>query len=171
MRPTYFLSDLHVGSAQHDGEAHLLRFLRSIRGHAEAVYLVGDSFDFWLGYRSAIFSSAFPLLRALADLIDSGTQVTLFSGNHDPDLVNSLTRWAFRLRRAGRPLLGEHSLWLEHGDLIDPRSPFQRALCRTVRHPIVRSLARRIHPDTAWSIGMWYGRKTEEYTEPLPKRF
>ena len=51
MKRIYFLSDAHLGSwaMQHrrTQERRLVRFLDSIKEKAEAVYLLGDMFEFW----------------------------------------------------------------------------------------------------------------------------
>ena len=50
MKSVYFLSDAHLGSLaiQHrrTQERRLVRFLDSIKDKAEAIYLLGDMFDF-----------------------------------------------------------------------------------------------------------------------------
>lgn len=50
MKNVYFLSDAHLGSLaiQHrrTQERRLVRFLDSIKNKAEAIYLLGDMFDF-----------------------------------------------------------------------------------------------------------------------------
>ena len=54
----YFLSDAHLGSlAIPHGrmqERRLVRFLDEIKPTAEAIYLLGDMFDFWYEYRHAV---------------------------------------------------------------------------------------------------------------------
>ena len=79
------MSDLHLCDPNEERSQRLFAFWDSIKGNAEVLYLVGDVFDIWLGYRSVIFSPLFPALRKLAELVESGTRVVLLSGNHDPD--------------------------------------------------------------------------------------
>ena len=54
----YFLSDAHLGSlAIPHGrmqERRLVRFLDEIKPTAEAIYLLGDMFDFWYEYHHAV---------------------------------------------------------------------------------------------------------------------
>ena len=45
-RPSYFLSDIHFASPTDPRCIRARRFLRSLAGEAEAIYLVGDVFDF-----------------------------------------------------------------------------------------------------------------------------
>ena len=57
-RPVYFISDMHLGASYlPDARAHERRvtaFLRSLRGHAGALYLVGDVLDYWFEYRTVV---------------------------------------------------------------------------------------------------------------------
>lgn len=159
VKPTYFLSDLHLRSPDDDRTRRALRFLRARAGEAETVYLVGDVFDLWLGYRSAIFSAHFPVLRALADLVDAGTRVVLFPGNHDPD-SGAFLREHLGITVAAEPYtttLGGRTVWLEHGDVHDPRAPWRRVVNRLARHPLVHAMARAVHPDALWSAARLYG--------------
>ncbi len=167
--PTYFLSDLHVRAPDDARTEHVLRFLRARRGEASAVYLVGDVFDFWLGYRSAVFHAYFPLLRVLAELVEGGTRVVVFSGNHDPDPGDFLQKLGIEVSDGPLDLtLGGRRVWVEHGDLIDPRGALRRLVCRSARHPWVRGAARLFHPDLAWHLASRYARAHQEaYTEAM----
>ena len=159
-RPIYFVSDTHISGADNPRTARLVRFLRDRSGEAEAVYLVGDIFEFWLSYRSVIPRAYFPLLRAIAELVESGTRVVLFSGNHDPD-PGSFFSHDLGLEVHERGLstrIGPHRVWIEHGDLIDPRGWIKRAVCQIVHVPVLRRAARLAHPDIAWSGAELYGR-------------
>ena len=55
---TYFLSDAHLGSLAiphpRMQERRLVNFLDSIKHKAEAVYLLGDIFDFWHEYKTVV---------------------------------------------------------------------------------------------------------------------
>ena len=159
MNPVYFLSDLHLRHPDDTRTRRALGFLRARAGEAEAVYLVGDVFDVWLGYRSAIFSAYFPVLRTLADLVDAGTRVVLFPGNHDPDTGRFLSEQlgVTVAQEPHRLSLGGRNLWIEHGDVHDPRAPWRRLLNRFVRNPAVCAAARTIHPDLIWSAARLYG--------------
>lgn len=147
-----------------------MRFLGERRGEASAVYLVGDVFDFWLGYRSVVSHAYLPMLRRLAELVESGTRVVVFSGNHDPDPGPVWASLGVEVHE--RPLaltLGGRRVWVEHGDTIDPRGPLHRGLCKVARHPIARKAARAVHPDVAWRLSRIYARnKPHRYGAPLP---
>lgn len=169
-RPTVFLSDLHFAGDGPPAARRLLARLDSFVGTTDAVYLVGDVFDFWLGYRAAIFHPHLPLIRRLEALVASGTRVVLFAGNHDPDPGPLFEQLGVEVHEGPLGIeLGEHRVWLEHGDLIDPRGWHHRAVCRAVRHPATRAVARLVPPDLLWGASRIYARKPHRYTSPLPR--
>ena len=168
-RPSYFLSDIHFASPTDPRCIRARRFLRSLAGEAEAIYLVGDVFDFWLGYKSVVFSDFFPVFRVFAELVEAGTRVILFSGNHDPDPGAFLQGLGVEVFHSAQEFtIDGQRIWLEHGDTIDPRGWVRRGICSLVRASPIRRLARSFHPDFAWNLSRIYARKEEDYSEPLP---
>jgi len=168
-RPSYFFSDVHIAAPDGPRTESFINILEALRGKAEAVYFVGDLFDFWLGYQSTIYHAYFPVLRALAEVVESGTRVIYLSGNHDPDPGSFLQTLGIEVHQEPVDVvLDEFQVHLEHGDVIDPRGLFGRLLCRTVRHPLVRACVRLIHPGVLWRLARWYARHGETYTDPLP---
>lgn len=168
--PSYFISDLHVADPERPGTARLFEWLRERRGEAAALYLVGDAFDFWLGYRASMFTAAFPLLHRLVELVEHGTRVVWMTGNHDPDPGPFMASTGIEVWDGPRTIeLDGVPVLLNHGDLIDPRGWHHRAVCRVVRHPAARWLARRAHPDFAWRMSRRYAAaKHHVYDAPLP---
>lgn len=171
MKPTYFMSDLHVADATRPATARLLALLGELRGRAAALYLVGDAFDFWLGYRASMFSAGFPLLHRLASLVEGGTRVVWMTGNHDPDPGPLMPSLGIEVWEGPRLIeLDGIPIWLEHGDTIDPRGWHHRLAGRAVRNRAVRWIARRFHPDFAWRMSRLYaaGKGPHVYDAPLP---
>lgn len=77
----YFISDLHLDPERQDTIALSLRFFAHAKG-AQAVFIVGDLFEYWLGD-----DGADPRLTAVYDAMSavsqSGTAVHLMHGNRD----------------------------------------------------------------------------------------
>lgn len=167
MKPCYFLSDLHFTSLAEPRCQRIIDFLAACRD-AAAVYLVGDVFDFWLGHRQTMYRAYFPLLRALADLVDAGVSVHLFSGNHDPDPGTLFGELGVIVHE--EPLattIDGHRVWMEHGDLIDPRGLRRTAPCHFVRNRAVRKAARLIPPAGLMQLARIYAHKPHIYGAPL----
>ncbi len=168
-RSVYFFSDMHVAGSDQRTE-RLLDLLNDLEGRASAIYFVGDSFDFWLGYRSVIFSAYFPFLRCVARLIESGVEVTFLSGNHDPGLGSFLIDLGAQVYNRPQSVeLQGRRIYLDHGDTVDPRGLLRRGICKLARAPLLMAIARWLHPDVAWSLTRWYARKEHRYGSPLPE--
>ena len=87
MKNVYFLSDAHLGSRaiEHSRthERRLVNFLDSIKHKAEAIYLLGDMFDFWYEFKNVVPKGFTRFLGKVSELTDSGVEVHFFTGNHD----------------------------------------------------------------------------------------
>jgi UDP-2,3-diacylglucosamine hydrolase len=151
--PAYFLSDAHLGADSREQEAvrlrHLHGFLTSLEGRAGSLTIVGDLFDFWFEYRTAIPRRHFDTLAVLRHLRDSGVAITYLNGNHDfwlgPFLRDEL---GLRTHADGLALeLQDHRIWLHHGDGLIGGDLGYRLLKRVVRHPASIALYRLLHPD------------------------
>ena len=96
----YFLSDAHLGSRviEHGRtqERRLVNFLDNIKDHAEAIYLLGDMFDFWFEYKTVVPKGFTRFLGKISELTDRGVEVHFFTGNHDiwcGDCMESYSIW------------------------------------------------------------------------------
>ena len=83
----YFISDAHLGSWALDHrrmqERRLVRFLDEIKDKAQAVYMLGDMFDYWYEFKYVVPKGYTRFLGKIAELTDSGVEVHYFIGNHD----------------------------------------------------------------------------------------
>ncbi len=61
----------------------MVSWLTSIQDDAKEIYLVGDVFDFWFEYKTAVPRGFVRLLGKIAELTDRGIIVHFFTGNHD----------------------------------------------------------------------------------------
>lgn len=80
---TIFLADAHLALPTDRNYRLLLRFLRELEGNAESLFIMGDLFDFWLGFPSHPFRQYDAVLDALEALARSGCRLVYFEGNHD----------------------------------------------------------------------------------------
>ena len=77
-----FISDLHLQEKRPDLTAALISFLARNRGQADALYILGDLFELWVGddLNSTLADSVASHLKAFAA---SGAKVYLMHGNRD----------------------------------------------------------------------------------------
>lgn len=126
-----FVSDVHLSARRPDQLALFLRFLASTQEHAEALYILGDLFDVWLGD-----DDDSPLAQSVIDGLArfSGCGVPLFfiRGNRD-----FLMDGGFEQRTGGRILadptvidLYGHPTLISHGDSLCTRDVEYQAFRR-----------------------------------------
>ena len=72
----YFTSDAHLGSHYHPDasavERRLVAWLDAIAPDAEAIYFLGDMFDYWFEYRHVVPKGYVRFLGKVAELADKG---------------------------------------------------------------------------------------------------
>ncbi len=78
---TFFISDLHL-SGDSELTGLFTRFLREEAVRAEALYILGDLFEAWIG-DDAIAPWLSPVIDALRDLSATGVPVYIAHGNRD----------------------------------------------------------------------------------------
>ncbi len=155
-----FLADAHLRDPQDHNYQQLLAFLDQ-QEQLDGLFLLGDIFEFWLGYRHLAFTPYIPLLERLRRLSETGTRLFFVEGNHDFNLGPYFTE-TLRCTVIPDQQLVEwdgQQLLLCHGDLLNPNRNYQRL--RTLwRSGLVRALARIIHPDPVWSFAIWLSDKS-----------
>jgi UDP-2,3-diacylglucosamine hydrolase len=80
---TIFLADAHLVAPADRNYRLLLQFLHELEGNTETLFIMGDLFDFWLGFPSNPFHQFNEVLDALESLVRSGCRLVYFEGNHD----------------------------------------------------------------------------------------
>ena len=159
---SYFISDVHLGlrvGDYKDRERRLVSFLQSLPRDTEAVYLLGDIWDFWYEYRDVVPKGYVRVFAALTDLMDRGVKVNFFQGNHDV--------WTYRyfeelgMKRLEQPYVmeaGGRRLCIGHGDGLGP-VPFGYRLLRSIFHSrVTQALFSLLHPWIAFRFGNGWSR-------------
>jgi len=77
-----FISDLHIDAERPAITARFLAFLRNEARHADALYVLGDLFESWVG-DDAPDPDQSAVLAALKSLTDGGTACFVMRGNRD----------------------------------------------------------------------------------------
>ena len=116
---TLFISDLHLDPSRPAITELFLDFLRGEARQAEALYILGDLFEAWIGDDTPS-SAADAVALALREVSDAGVPVYFIRGNRDFLLGNDYAA------RAGMRILPDPSViqlygkpvLLQHGDLL-----------------------------------------------------
>lgn len=78
-----FIADAHLRSEGDENYRKLLAFLAGLQGNTDTLFILGDLFEFWIGYRQVPFVQYRRVLDELRSLVASGTELVYFEGNHD----------------------------------------------------------------------------------------
>lgn len=139
------IADLHLEQERPDISRAFLQFLEGRARGAEALYILGDFFEVWVG-DDAISPFQRSIAQALRALSDSGTPIFLMHGNRDFLLGEDFCR------EAGCSLLPDPSLvtfngervLLMHGDSLCTQDLDYMRLRRILRHPLTLWLLRHL---------------------------
>lgn len=174
IKKTYFISDVHLGlpnpKESLEREKKLVQWLESIRENTEALYLMGDIFDFWYEHKYVVPKGYVRFLSKIAEFTDAGTPVYFYIGNHDI--------WAYRyfedelgmkiIRKPTITTINDKIFYLAHGDGLGPKDRSFKLLKWVFTSKTAQWLFSRLHPDFALFLGNSWSRK-KRYSENLDK--
>lgn len=140
---TLFISDLHLSAERPAINDLFLKFLRCEAREADALYILGDLFEFWIGDEGTEFDENRPLIAGLRELADSGVPVYVMPGNRDFVLGAGFEHASHckllpdptRIDLYGTPTL------LMHGDSLCTRDTEYMAFRKMVRDPAWQRVA------------------------------
>lgn len=163
-RCVYFLSDVHLGLDVCDPgarEERLARFLESVPAEeTEALYLLGDVWDFWYEYRDVVPAGYARVFAALQSLISRGVEVHFFSGNHDIWCYRYFQSLGIKVHHG--PELVSHSgksFMLAHGDGLGPGMHVYKCMKAVFRSRITQWLFSTFVPvRLAFALGKGWSR-------------
>lgn len=187
----YFLSDAHIGCrAIEDGKAHSKRLvdaLTQMSKDADAIYLLGDIFDFWCEYVWTDKSKKEfePVLDCLRGLCDKGIEVHYFVGNHDMWTFGELAKkTGVKVHYKPEQIeIGGKKVFVGHGDGVVPsnlEALYSKKMMRKIRQFIwlrkvfrnrfLQYLFRLMPPIWGNEIGYEWSRKSrmKELAHPHP---
>lgn len=171
MKNIYFLSDAHLGSraikSGRTQERRLVNFLDSIKHKAEAVYLLGDMFDYWFEFRNVVPKGYTRFLGKISELTDMGVEVHFFIGNHDIWCNDYLTTECGAIMHYEPLTIEMHGkeFYLAHGDgLGDPDKTF-KFLRRMFHSRILRKFYAAIHPYWSMELGLNWAKHSRQKRE------
>ena len=123
---------------------------------------MGDLFDFWFEYKTAIPKGYVRLLGKLAEITDAGIAVHLFRGNHDMWAFDYLeSEIGIQLHRDPEIVnLGGKQFYLAHGDGLGPGDHGYKMIKKIFQSPINQFLFRWLHPDWGMRMGLYWSKKS-----------
>lgn len=168
MKKTYFASDFHLGVDARltslERERQICRWLDVIAEDAEAIYLVGDIFDYWFEYKMVIPKGFTRLLGKLATLRDNGIEIYFFTGNHDMWMFRYLTD-EMDIPIYREPIvkyINGKKFFIAHGDGIGAGDYGYKVMKKIFNNRICQWLFSQIHPSIGLGLMRFFSRKSKE---------
>jgi UDP-2,3-diacylglucosamine hydrolase len=162
----YFASDQHFGIPDRESSAErekiFIRWLDDISADAEAIYLMGDLFDFWFEYKTVIQRGYVRLFGKLAALVDVGIPVFYFRGNHDIWAFDYLEKEiGLRLHRKELIVnLKGKRFFLAHGDGLGRGDKGYKFIKKVFECRFNQWIFRWLHPDWGTRMGWFWSRRS-----------
>ena len=173
----YFASDQHLGAPNYEHslarEKHFVKWLDQVKEDAAAIYLLGDLFDFWFEYKTAVPKGYVRVLGKLAELTDSGVPITFFTGNHDMWMFDYLPKEiGIELHRD--PIekeIGSKQFYIGHGDGLGPGDHGYKFIKKVFRNPLCQWLFARLHPNFGIGLANYFSSKSRIANADSDKEF
>lgn len=160
---TIFIADAHLNLPSDPNYRLMLRFLQELEGKADALYILGDLFDFWIGFPSQDFRHYSSILDALERVVNSGCKLVYFEGNHDFHM-GSIFSERLKAEIHTEPAiisLGGKKLYVCHGDQINRADRLYRFYRYILHSRIVAGSVKYFPPALADRIRMGLQRRSQ----------
>lgn len=139
------ISDLHLQEERPDITRAFLDLLATRARDAQALYILGDFFEAWIG-DDGMTPFQQSICQALRALSDSGTRVFLMHGNRDFLIGQAFCRAAgcTLLKDPSVVEMGGEPVLLMHGDSLCTRDEAYMKLRRYLRNPLSLCILRHL---------------------------
>ena len=163
----YFASDQHFGAPTPElsfpREKKFVAWLNEVKEDAEAIFLLGDLFDFWFEYKTVVPKGFVRVLGKLAEIKDSGIPIYFFIGNHDL-WMNDYFEKELNIPVYREPqefLINNKRFLIGHGDGLGPGDLGYKRMKKVFTFPLFKWMFKWLHPDLGVSLGHYMSVKNK----------
>ena len=163
----YFASDQHLGAPDFKSslprEKKFVAWLDSIKESAEAIFLLGDLFDFWFEYKKVVPKGFVRVLGKLAEISDAGIPIYFFVGNHDLWMKDYFEQ-ELNIKVYHQPQefqIDNKQFFIGHVDGLGPGDKGYKRMKKVFTFPFFQWLFRWFHPDLGVSLGQYMSVKNK----------
>lgn len=188
-----FLSDAHLRQDSAEHYRLLLQFFRDLQDEIrvqvkvggetseipvsglrpiDALYLMGDFFDFWFGKGDCYYPGFDRIIQSLREMKALGVQIHVFEGNHDFFLDDFFAeRLGFRVYQDDASIdLDGRRIFVAHGDLVDRTNRVYLLLRKILRSRLVYFLQNILPSRLLWRIALGFSNTSKAMWAETGKR-
>ena len=163
----YFASDQHLGAPTREEsyvrEQKFVRWLDIVKQDAEAIFLLGDLFDFWYEYKTVVPKGFVRVLGKIAEIRDSGIPIHFFVGNHDLWMRDYFEKELnIPVYHSQKEFIFHNKNFLiGHGDGLGPGDKGYKRMKKFFTNSFSKWLFRWLHPDLGMKLGNYLSLKNK----------
>jgi UDP-2,3-diacylglucosamine hydrolase len=166
-KKVYFASDQHLGAptaeASFPREKKFVSWLDTVKQDAEAIFLLGDLFDFWFEYKTVVPKGFVRVLGKLAEIKDAGIPIYFFVGNHDLWMRDYFEK-ELNIPVYHAPqkfVINNKKFLIGHGDGLGPGDKNYKRMKKVFTFPLFKWFFRWLHPDLGVKLGQYMSVKNK----------
>ena len=163
----YFASDQHLGAPTPEisfpREQKFVAWLNKVQKDAEAIFLLGDLFDFWFEYKTVVPKGFVRVLGKLAEISDKGIPIYFFIGNHDL-WMNDYFEKELNIPVFRSPqefCINNKKFLIGHGDGLGPGDNGYKFMKKIFTFPLFKWMFKWLHPDLGVRLGHYMSVKNK----------
>ncbi len=163
----YFASDQHLGAPTAEKsflrEKKFVAWLDEVKKDAEAIFLLGDLFDFWFEYKTVVPKGFVRVLGKLAEISDSGIPIYFFIGNHDLWMKDYFEK-ELNITVFYKPQefsINNKTFLIGHGDGLGPKDKGYKRMKKVFTFPLFQWMFKWLHPDLGVKLGQYMSVKNK----------
>jgi len=160
LRQCLFLGDAHILPEDKAFQERFARFLLSLPGIFDHLFILGDLFEFWFGFKNYAYEQEYgPILESFRHIAAKGVQIVYFEGNHDfsmgPIFVEELQARVYP--NAHTFHVDDKRWYVTHGDLVAAEGIRYGTYRRLVRNSFTYGLISMLGPKRVLKIARRLG--------------
>ncbi len=166
-KKVYFASDQHLGAPtaalSFPREKKFVAWLDEIKDNAEAIFLLGDLFDFWFEYKTVVPKGFVRVLGKLAEIRDAGIPIYFFVGNHDL-WMKDYFKEELNIPVYHKPqefIINNKTFLIGHGDGLGPGDKGYKRMKKVFTFPLFKWMFQWLHPDLGVKLGQYMSVKNK----------
>jgi len=176
-KKVYFVSDFHLGTpdatSSLEREKKIVEWLGRIEHDAQAIFFLGDQFDFWFEFRYVIPKGFSRFIGKLVELREKQIPLYFFTGNHDmwmfdyfpSELGIPIIRHLLKLQ------IGETILLVGHGDGLGPGDHTYKFLKLLFNSTLCQRMFAFLHPWIGFTIATKWSKSSRAANTKMDKEF